>query len=641
MLNDQNIRLGKVFIIDRGRYFRFFGLVVILILSFTSISLITTDNSVDALDYNDLFNGGDGSSTDPWQISNADQLKNIQNVRYSNEYYYVLTNDISLSGVWESLCKDGFQGIFDGGYYSISNLNCNGGLFNEIGTKGVVKNLVLSASISTTGFAGGIVDTCYGTVESCKVTGSITVSPSSNVNSWKYAGGIVGISEGATITSCQNSATVLCNAHPGVSGGIAGLASNTKIINCINDGKIFGVASHYVPAIFDTDETAVAGGIVGHSKGAVSITNCLNCANIDANSNSAEYRFFNAAGGIVGTNSGTISLSDTFSIDTPVIVHYNNKEEFHNYLIGYGNNYSGINYRTISDSAINSSSTYVNWPSDEWSIVDGSIPQIRWISGVNILSTSPAHFGMKENLSINLEILFNTGSSEIKTMSYAKNSPNATQISVRYASFFDSASISPLKVSGLSATSSGSQIFTIGTLSKDDLLVEAHYDDGVSNVLSSSEYSVRSPNVSGEGQIIITSGSYETTINGYFHNSDEYGVLIFPYESKEPLFFVCKKGQSITIPSSEIEEKKSCGWYSEPKNGVLITESNEYTPTSSIILYEQMKEQNGGDSGGIFDGIINFFKNLFSSIASFFSNIYHSIRDWIDSLFNMIPVSVY
>lgn len=94
-----------------------------------------------------------------------------------------------------------YAGTFDGGGHTISNLfinqyyNIDSGLFGDIATDGVVKNLTLSdvKIISVSEYIGGIAGYNYGTIENCNVSGSISGTLD--------VGGIVGANYG-TITAC-------------------------------------------------------------------------------------------------------------------------------------------------------------------------------------------------------------------------------------------------------------------------------------------------------------------------------------------------------------------------------------------------------------------------------------------------------
>lgn len=128
-----------------------------------------------------------------------------------------------------------YAGTFDGGGHTISNLfinqyyNIDSGLFGDIATDGVVKNLTLSdvKIISVSEYIGGIAGYNYGTIENCNVSGSISGTLD--------VGGIVGANYG-TITACYNTGEV---SGTNSVGGIAGYSYGT-ISACYNTGSVSG-----------------------------------------------------------------------------------------------------------------------------------------------------------------------------------------------------------------------------------------------------------------------------------------------------------------------------------------------------------------------------------------------------------------
>lgn len=248
----------------------------------------------------DGFAGGQGTSNDPYRITNAEQLAFLaQQVNEAHQTYYgryfVLTNDIDLFGKngedtiqWTPIgivAKDvtfkgenmnpnhhPFQGTFDGAGHTIHNLyihlpdSTGVALFRHI-RQATLKNIRFenvqvfsmngaAALCSSSGF-GSVIDNCH------VLSGNIIVR-------YNSAGGIASSAQNycyeawssydydrkytyyySVIKNCSNSAdiTSLCEDEKGTSiGGIVGAASgkgdddsnNMHIVSCINRGRVSG-----------------------------------------------------------------------------------------------------------------------------------------------------------------------------------------------------------------------------------------------------------------------------------------------------------------------------------------------------------------------------------------------------------------
>ena len=175
----------------------------------------------------------------------------------------VLTADIDMTGEdWTPIgdTNDGYTGTFDGNGHKISKLVCErtgdkqvSGLFAQLMENSVVKNLGMEDGVftSSTSTAGAVAaKSSLGKVINCWNSGKVTAHD--------YAGGIVGSSKG-WIESCKNSGAIKATWGYGRSGGIAGeqvCGSNssqqyvrTYIKYCYNTG---------------TADAYYAGGIVGY-----------------------------------------------------------------------------------------------------------------------------------------------------------------------------------------------------------------------------------------------------------------------------------------------------------------------------------------------------------------------------------------
>jgi len=246
------------------------------------------------------FAGGSGTQEDPYQIATPQQLTSISSDPGLRSKHFVLTADLDLdpsepSGQVFSRSVIAFpdsrvfSGTFDGAGHVIRNLaicstdeNC--GLFERLGTYGIVCNLKLEA-VNVIGYArvAGLVGTNYGTISNCHVTGT--------VNGYKRnAGGLVGENWG-TVERCSFSGMVsffgtaeedfLLESHS--FGGLIG-TSRGLVVGCLTAVNVEGVTR--------------AGGLVGNNSGV--IKDCYSSGLVGG---------WDEVGGLIGFQSGTVWTS--------------------------------------------------------------------------------------------------------------------------------------------------------------------------------------------------------------------------------------------------------------------------------------------------------------------------------------------
>lgn len=169
-----------------------------------------------------------------------------------------LADDINLDGIaWTPIGQsNAFFGIFDGKGHTIEGMTVNvtsgyAGLFGNV--RGTVQSLRVTGSVTASGkvsAVGGIVGySAGGTVQNCLSKVKITAEGNCRV------GGVVGESSSkpndstasSTVNLCWNEGTV--TGGSGSTGGIVGTNSNGKVTNCANFGAVKG--------------SSTAGGIVG------------------------------------------------------------------------------------------------------------------------------------------------------------------------------------------------------------------------------------------------------------------------------------------------------------------------------------------------------------------------------------------
>ena len=207
---------------------------------------------------------GNGTEESPYIIKTAEDLENlgtkVNGGHMFTGVYFKMAADIDMADFPDRLpigssSSRQFDGIFDGGGYSIYNLTSKrGGLFGYVCKYAVIKNVTIAS-------------------------GEIG---SSNLS---FMGAVANWSNGADFINCKNAATVYGS---GYSGGIVGTVRDggeSVISGCVNTGNIYG------------RDTAV-GGIVGHLDTSrqstsvnVMIENCYNRGEISGRS---------AVGGIAG-----------------------------------------------------------------------------------------------------------------------------------------------------------------------------------------------------------------------------------------------------------------------------------------------------------------------------------------------------
>ncbi len=247
-------------------------------------------------------------------VNTLAELRLIDTDDASRGNKYLQESNIDLMNLeWTPISK--MNGTYDGGNYSLSNLNVslgkgNAGLFAE--NAGTIKNVVIESASALNGewHAGFICGENKGTIESCVNNASIT---DGGVNT---LGGICGYNNSGIIKNCKNTGTlVIENRVPSdATGGICGYGSKGEIIGCINTGKIDGKPKNTGGIIGSADQVSIAdcanigelilpwgagdnnGGICGKTSGAMTITRCYNTGTVIVDGSQA--------GGICGQLSG-------------------------------------------------------------------------------------------------------------------------------------------------------------------------------------------------------------------------------------------------------------------------------------------------------------------------------------------------
>ena len=257
--------------------------------------------------------GGTGTEADPFIITTAEELQNINN---NVSAHYILGNDINLTGVdfvpLGNSDSGAFSGSFDGNGFTIKNLDVFSGKFAGLfgSNEGTIKNVILEdIYVYGTRYIGGVVaqNTEYGTVENCSVLSGL-VESDGGINNVSV-GGICGINNGCFVGSFSNGATIKANVS-GVSaytGGICGYWNSSvsqEITNSVNTGTVS------VSSSSSYSYKSCSGGLIGYAYSTITIINCYNIGNISASSSSTSPAY---SGGFLGYANSTITINDSYN----------------------------------------------------------------------------------------------------------------------------------------------------------------------------------------------------------------------------------------------------------------------------------------------------------------------------------------
>lgn len=258
---------------------------------------VTMDQNISLVAVFSIFDDGDGSAENPYQLSSVVQLQEIQN---HLDAHFVQTADIdaTATGTWNNDLGfepigddiDSFTGSYDGGGFIIDGLTINRseefyvGLFGYI-NGGVVSNVSLQAAdITGEERVGGIVGVNEGVIDSVQVQGAIT--------SENTSGGIAG----RNIGQIQNSETSVELTGSDTIGGLVGINSSI-----ITKSRASSTIENVV---------SIAGGFAGRNSGR--IDESFAEGSVEGTDNIGGFIGVNNPGGII-TNSYT--LADVTGVD--------------------------------------------------------------------------------------------------------------------------------------------------------------------------------------------------------------------------------------------------------------------------------------------------------------------------------------
>lgn len=275
---------------------------------------------------NFAINGDMGNASESVyvEVSTGEQLKAIQNAgSEALGYNYALMGDINASHVKDYKAigtgsDTGFTGTFDGRGNRIIGLNvdkvkgqntANAGIFDTIGTNGVVKDVnIYSGTFTGTTTAGAVAGVNNGRIEGIVTFGN-TVTVTGDNSNVSNAGGIVGVNNSGTfennandgeltggIYDVESTGSVIAGSSDAVAGGLVG-TNNGGLANSFSDSAVTVKVDNQNPVT----TTGGLGGVVGVNteKGNVQYVDSLGVTNGGATGSSN-------IGGIIGTNNGNM-----------------------------------------------------------------------------------------------------------------------------------------------------------------------------------------------------------------------------------------------------------------------------------------------------------------------------------------------
>ena len=304
-----------------------------------------------------LYASGSGTALDPYLISNAMQLFNIN---YYTSSYFKLTTDISTSayselGEWKPIGEasalyhittSNFSGQLDGDGYSIntitySNTNKTAVAFiHTITAEGVVKNLHINingSNINVSSF-GGVAVYNYGTIQNVLITGSIHLL---QTRTFVNVGGVVAYNySGANINNVVNQAVITGNTNNSTNtvavGGIA--YQNDGTVEYVgNQGNLTGsqiggviyINSGIVRYAYNKGsitsvtqdgylQTIAVGGIIAKNNagGKLTFSYALQNANMSVTNYSNSTQAY--VGGLIGMNGSSQTITNSYVVYVPV-----------------------------------------------------------------------------------------------------------------------------------------------------------------------------------------------------------------------------------------------------------------------------------------------------------------------------------
>ncbi len=281
-----------------------------------------------------LFAGGNGTEGNPYQISTAEQLQNLNKCLGSRYQYnhYVLNNDINLTSYlqgagnnggagWEPIGKfdnyNSFRGRFNGNGYKVSGLWINRPIEHHVGLfgcfepeaiklEGDIRNIGVEIDNVKGGVIGnGAVGGLVGSYSLGTISNSYAIG---NVSGNGDVGGLVGENSGGTISNSYAIGSVSGNEGGGLvgkgctisnsyaTGNVSGGYHVGGLVGAVGEPRLgCTISSSYAAGNVSGDRDV--GGLVGYNDGGT-ISNSYATGSVSGSI---------SVGGLVGSAGGTIS----------------------------------------------------------------------------------------------------------------------------------------------------------------------------------------------------------------------------------------------------------------------------------------------------------------------------------------------
>ncbi len=299
---------------------------------FTATSTVGTATRQNMMKiYPDMFTGS-GTEADPYIIDSYDDMKELASVTTQGGLdfkgqYVALGADIDMQSDDSFACIGlnpayPFAGTFDGAGHSLKNWKLSNqtnqvresGLFGNIATTGMVKNLTIDATCSVGLYlnSGVIAGRVFGAIADVKVLPATLLSRAAG-GTW---GGIAyQVESTGSITDCYVGSNITLS---GASNRVAGIAcvNNGTITGCQYAGSLTGTAASNLACIACTNSGT--------------IDNCLASGNVTAQSNVGGIVASNMATGVVSNSLATGVVNYTSNVDAAGAVAGVNAGKFSN-----------------------------------------------------------------------------------------------------------------------------------------------------------------------------------------------------------------------------------------------------------------------------------------------------------------------
>ncbi len=196
------------------------------------------------------FADGSGSKTNPFEIATVAQFNKI--VKYPTAYFTQTEDlDFGYEAVGDFFSEDQpFNGTYDGNEKTISNIAGTEALFEYVGVKGTIKNVVIKNCSVVGTYKAIMVNNNYGKISNCNVNGTVTATVQGSDSFAKI--GLMVYNNYGTISNCTTSGQVSARAtgsstwgDKADAGGLAYYnAATGKIISCTSEANVTADSKH-------------------------------------------------------------------------------------------------------------------------------------------------------------------------------------------------------------------------------------------------------------------------------------------------------------------------------------------------------------------------------------------------------------